>query len=88
MRVMQQIDKRFKAKLKIRKHLIARNFWEYYITDMYPPDSDIQNAYVMGNFDEIGDVSLLELKPFIISETENLQDVAPATGWKWLDEEE
>ena len=71
--------------LNIREHVIIKNFWEYYITDMYPEDSDIQNAFVMGDFNEQGDISLEEIKPYIMSRTKKLDELMPAEGFQWED---
>lgn len=76
------------TKLKIRQHIILKNFWEYYITDRYPEDSEIQEAFVMGFENELGDVYLPEIKPYIISKTNDLEDVAPASGFSWEEGEE
>jgi len=34
---------------------------------------------------ELGDVSLSEIKPYIISETKDLNDLAPAVRWEWVE---
>ena len=48
---------------------------------------DIQYAYVMGDFDEFGNVNLAEIKPYIVGDTVNLRrdEIAPPIGWKWID---
>lgn len=68
--------------LNIVEHIIIQNFWEYYITDE-KFDDDIVRALVMGFDDEIGDISLSEIKPYVITRTRNLGDVMPAVGWAW-----
>ena len=70
--------------IKITEHLITRNFWEYYITDE-GYDGQIKTALVMGYETELGDVDLLELKPYTLSKTARLNEVAPAIGWEWVD---
>jgi len=74
--------------IKVIKHIILKNFWEYYIVDdkemEFEKDSDIQYAYAIGHAQEFGTISLKELKPYIISETTNLNGVAPAPKWKWV----
>ena len=77
--------------LKVVKHVILRNFWEYYILATEDEDSipnaDIRYALVMGDYDEIGTVSMSEIEPYVISQTTELADgVAPATGYRWADE--
>ncbi len=71
--------------LNIKKIIITKNFWEYFITDNKFND-DIVEALVMGFETEIGDVSLSEIKPYILSQSTNLTNVMPASGWKWLDD--
>ena len=73
------------GQLKIREHIILKNFWEYYITDEYPEESEIQNALVMGFETEQGDVYLPEIQPYIISRTKKLDELMPAEGFQWLD---
>lgn len=71
-------------KLNIVEHIILRNFWEYYITDQIPVEgnNDIKTALVMGEEIELGDISLSEIKPYIISRNKTL-DIMPAQGWEW-----
>lgn len=68
--------------INVVEHVILRNFWEYYITDDHH-NSDIVRAFVMGFENELGDISLSEIRPYAISRTKNLKEVAPAQGWKW-----
>lgn len=69
--------------LDVHEHILLRNFWEYYILE--PADKDgIAFALVLGDFDEMGDVSLDEVKPHIISRTKNLDEILPATGYTWV----
>ena len=70
--------------LKIVKHIILRNFWEYYI-DSTPTKDGICTALVMGFETEYGDVDINEIRPYIISSTNKLNDILPAQGWKWVD---
>jgi hypothetical protein len=65
-------------------HIMLKNFWEYYITDE-SFNNDIVRAIVMGFETEIGDISLNEIKPYVVSITKNLKEVMPATGWNWVD---
>jgi hypothetical protein len=62
------------------------NGWEYYFLDN--KKGDIREAYVCGDANEQGDVSLSELRPYIRSITFNdsdLQDLAPAFDCQWVD---
>ena len=68
------------------EHIILKNMWEYYILadeDGDEPDSEIKYALVMGFEDEIGSVSMSEIKPYIVSRITDLSDIMPATGYKW-----
>ena len=71
-------------KLNIVEHIIIRNFWEYYVTDIPSEDPDIKCCYVMGAECELGDVYMPEIEPYIISRTKNLLGVLPAFGFKWI----
>ena len=74
-------------KLDVVEHIILRNMWEYFILaddpDTSHSDPDIVYALVMGFNDEIGTVSLSEIKPHVISRTSNLDDIMPADGYEW-----
>ena len=74
-------------KLDVVEHIILKNMWEYYIManepDTQAPDSDIVYALVMGFNDEIGTVSMSEIKPYVISRTQDLDELAPASGYRW-----
>lgn len=77
-------------KIKVVEHIIAWNFWEYYILDdeKENPDwsitDDIQFAFVMGYANEFGDISRKEMKDSIISQTHDLDEVMPAEGYSWV----
>ena len=73
-------------KLEVVEHIILRNMWEYYVLageEGDEPDSDIKYALVMGFEDEIGPVSMSEIKPHIFSRTTDLDEIMPATGYEW-----
>ena len=74
-------------KLSVVEHIILRNMWEYYILadepDTHAPDPDIVYALVMGFNDEIGTVSMSEIKPHVISRTTDLSEIMPADGYEW-----
>lgn len=72
--------------VKVYGWAIAKNGWEYYFLDN--KKSDIRFAYVCGYENEMGDVSIKELQPYIRSITFNdsdLHDLAPAPGCVWVD---
>ena len=79
----------FNTTVKVTRHIILKNFWEVYIIDEeemeFPKDSDIQYAYVVGDAHEFGTIDLMEYKPYTISDTTNLNDVAAAPDWEWID---
>ena len=78
-------------KLDVVEHIILRNMWEYYVLandrDQQQADPDIVYALVMGFNDEIGAVSLSEIKPHVISRTSRLDEILPASGYQWEDAE-
>lgn len=77
------------VKLDIVEHIILRNMWEYYILadeDGDDPDSDVKYALVMGFEDEIGTVSMSEIKPHILTRTSHVNGIFPAAGYQWADE--
>lgn len=69
--------------LNIVSHIMTKNFWEYYITDEKYSE-DIVCALVDGFEQEIGDVSLSEIKPYMMCKTNNLNDLQAAPGWTWV----
>lgn len=74
--------------LKVVEHIILRNYWEFYILET-PPDypENIKQAYVMGFENELGNVDINEIKPFIMSRTKKLTEVVPGAGFEWVDNE-
>ena len=75
-------------KLDVVEHIMLRNMWEYFVLADEAgdePDSDIKYALVMGFEDEIGTVSMSEIKPHVISRTSDLDEILPASGYQWAD---
>jgi hypothetical protein len=70
--------------LNITKWIQTSNFWEFYVTDK-KMDDDLVYALVMGDFTELGLVSLEEIRPYIRISTEDLSTLQPADGYKWED---
>lgn len=70
-------------KLKVTEHIILRNFWEYYVIDAETNEGEVKLCYVLGNENELGDVYLPEIKPYILSKTNRLDDLMPAPGFSW-----
>ena len=69
--------------LNVTEHIMVKNMWEYYVTDD-KCNEDIVRCLVMGFETELGDVSLSEIKPYVISRTKRLDEVMPASGWNWV----
>ena len=59
------------------------NFWEYFITDEKFSD-DIVCAVVHGFECEMGDISLSEIKPYVMARSNDLSETMPAPGWEWV----
>lgn len=68
----------------VHTHIILRNWWEYYLEE--PDEDGIAFGYVMGVENEWGSVYLPEIKPYIISQTTNMDEVMPPDGFKWKDQ--
>lgn len=68
----------------VHQHLITKHFWEYYILDNHK-DRDIRFALVLGFENEMGDVSMSEIKPHVAMRTEDMEGVMPPPDWKWID---
>lgn len=79
------VNSKTKEKLKIKEHIILKNFWEYYVIEdsSVPKMKDIEFCLVMGLEQELGDVYIPEIEPYIISRTKKLQDIMPAQGYRW-----
>lgn len=72
--------------INVVAHIITKNGWEYYVTDNFDSKTpSVVECLVMGFETELGDVWLPEIAPYKISYTTDLVDVAPATGWSWVD---
>lgn len=77
--------------INVVKHIMLSNNWEYYVIDQKDYDTgetrsdEIIFCLVMGFETELGDVSISEIAPYIRSITSNLQELAPADGWEWVD---
>ena len=69
--------------VNVEKFAMAKNMWEYFITDEKFND-DIVCAVVNGFECEMGDISLSEIKPFLLTESSDLANVMPAPGWEWV----
>lgn len=70
-------------KVQVIEHIILRNFWEYYVLKAKTNTKKIKLCFVMGVENEMGDVDMDEIAPYIMTRTTNLDEVAPAVGWSW-----
>jgi hypothetical protein len=71
--------------LKVSEWIIIRGiFWEYYVIEQWNEDN-CAYCLVDGDFQEIGLVSLDEIKPYISARTKDLKTIQAAPGWKWVD---
>lgn len=70
------------TKINVIEHIMLKNMWEYYVTDDKHND-DIVRCLVMGFETELGDVSLSEINPYVLIRTKNLNEVMPASDWRW-----
>lgn len=68
--------------VNVEKVIITRNFWEYFVTDEKFTD-DIVCAVVKGFETEMGDISLSEIKPYIMAQG-TPDECMPAPGWEWV----
>ena len=80
---MKAMKSKYGTTINVTEHIILRNGWEYYVTDD-KHDKDTIRCVVMGLETEMGDVYLPEIKPYIVSRTRDLSDLAPAEGWEWV----
>ena len=67
--------------VKVVEHIILSNLWEYYILEA-ADENGIAFALVLGDYTEMGSVSMDEIEPYIISRTTDL-DIMPAPEWQW-----
>ena len=83
---MRQMINEHGTTVNVIEHIILSNLWEYYIiaddSITHTPDTDITFALVVGEHTELGNVSIDEITPYIVSRTTNL-DIMPAPNWRW-----
>ncbi len=80
MRVMKRPGQMF-AELEVTRHIMTKNMWEYYLEE--PDENGIAFGVVMGFDTELGYVDMEEIAPYIISSTDNMDELMPASGWNW-----
>lgn len=52
---------------------------------IYPEESEVQFCYVMGDENEMGDVWMPEIEPYIRVRTKKLEEVMPPPGYDWVE---
>jgi hypothetical protein len=80
-RKMKRVDG--ESVVTVYGHGVTKHFWEYYILDN--AKSDYRLALVEGFEQEMGDISMSEVKPYFISYTQDVSEIMPAPGWQWVD---
>ena len=68
--------------VKVIEHIILSNMGEYYILEAANEDG-IAFALVVGDYTEMGSVSMDEIAPYIVSRTTRLNEIMPAPMWTW-----
>ena len=72
-------------KLEVQAHVILKNMWEYYITEL-PGEDGVGMALVMGDYTEYGTIAKQDIDNHGISYTTDLSDVLPAAGYSWVED--
>ena len=80
MRLMKRPGQMF-AEVEFTRHIMTKNMWEYYLEE--PDEHGIAFGVVMGFDTELGYVDMEEIAPYVISSTENMDELMPASGWNW-----
>jgi len=80
MRVMKRPGQMF-AEVEVTRHIMTKNMWEYYLEE--PDENGIAFGVVMGFDTELGYVDMEEIAPYVISSTDNMDELMPASGWNW-----
>ena len=68
--------------VNVIEHIMLHNMWEYYILEAADEDG-IAFALVVGDYTEMGNVSMDEIAPYIVSRTTRLDEIMPAPNWSW-----
>ena len=69
------------AEVEVTLHIMTKNMWEYYLEE--PDENGIAFGVVMGFDTELGYVDMEEIAPYVISSTDNMDELMPASGWNW-----
>ena len=89
--MMKMKNKHTGSILNIREFFITKgNLWEYFVTDEEVETDDVQFCLVRGFEQELGCVSMAELRPYIMIKVKinkkNYHEVLPAQGYEWVAE--
>ena len=68
--------------VKVIEHIMTSNLWEFYILEAADEDG-IAHALVVGDYTEMGNVSMDEITPHIITRTTDMDEIMPAPMWSW-----
>ena len=68
--------------VEVLEHIMTSNLWEFYILEAADEDG-IAYALVVGDCTEMGDVSMDEIAPHIVSRTTRFDEIMPAPNWSW-----
>jgi len=79
---MRQMTNEHGNTVKVVEHIMLSNMWEYYILEAADEDG-IAFALVVGDYTEMGSVSMDEIAPYIVSRTVRLHEILPAPSWSW-----
>ena len=79
---MRQMRDEHGTTVDVIEHIILGNYWEYYILEAADEDG-IAFALVVGDYTEMGSVSMDEIAPYIVSRTTRLNEIMPAPNWSW-----
>lgn len=86
MQAIRNMRNKHGTRLRVTRHIVLKNMWEYYVTDDRF-DADTVRCLVVGFETELGDVYLPEIKPYIISDTKSEglpEGLMAAPGWEWV----
>ncbi len=70
------------TKVDVVEHIMLSNLWEYYILEA-ADENGIAFALVVGDYTEMGSVSMDEITPYIITRTTDMDEIMPAPMWSW-----
>jgi len=81
--VKKMVNRTLGTELNVTEVIVLRNLWEYYVTDEETGNPDIKFCFVCGFENELGDVSMSEIAPYVLTRTKKLDQALPAPGYTW-----